>query len=396
MALAFACFVALGIASGTLGVAWPSIRAAFGLPLDALAALLMSSTIGIAAGSVLTGQILARISIGRFLLMANLAAGIGLAGYTLAPTWGVIVILGLGAGFGAGSILTGLNVYVADTRPVRTMNWMHAMYGVGAALSPLVMTAILGAGFNWRLGYVFAASIHVILACLYGLFLRHMDFRAVVHALHEDDNLPSRPIPLTITLRLPIVLLSIALFMLYTGVESTAGQWSYSLFTEARAIPAYQAGAMISLFWAMLTVGRLVLGAVADWVGIERLLRGSMIGVVVAAALFLVPTLVGAFAAVALMGLSLSAIFPTLTSDTPNRTGPRHAANAISLQTGAASLGLAVLPGLAGILAARVGLEVVGPFLLISAGLMLLTNEAAIRLAARRAGEDRPAAQSLD
>ena len=44
--LAFACFFAMGTVNSMLGVAWPSIRATFGLPLDALVALLMVSTIG--------------------------------------------------------------------------------------------------------------------------------------------------------------------------------------------------------------------------------------------------------------------------------------------------------------------------------------------------------------
>ncbi len=37
--LAFAAFIALGMPDGLLGVAWPSIRAGFGLPLDAAGAL---------------------------------------------------------------------------------------------------------------------------------------------------------------------------------------------------------------------------------------------------------------------------------------------------------------------------------------------------------------------
>ena len=75
------------------------------------------------------------------------------------------------------------------------------------------------------------------------------------------------------TLRLPMVWLSVLLFLLYTGVESTAGQWTYTWFTESRAASAYLAGTMTSVFWAMLTVGRVVFGAGAARIGVERLLR---------------------------------------------------------------------------------------------------------------------------
>lgn len=382
LGLVFACFIALGIVNGLLGVAWPSIRGTFALPLDALVALLISSTVGFVAGSVAAGQGMARLGIGRFLLLTNLLAALGLIGYSLATSWWLLVTLGLLTGWASGAIDSGLNIYVAETRTVRIMNWMHAMFGIGATLGPLIMTAVIGAGIGWRFGYVIAALFHLALGLMFITVLKQMDFRGVQYSAVESGR-PNRPESPATTLRLPIVLLSIFLFLLYTGVESTTGQWSYSLFTEERFISTYQAGIMTSLFWAMLTVGRIVFGAAADWIGIQRLLRWSMIGVVFSATLFMVPSPAAGFAAVAFMGLSLAAIFPTLTSDTPNRVGVRHAANAIGFQTGAASVGFAILPGLAGVLAARLGLEMLGPFLLITSLMMLATNEIAVRMVQR-------------
>jgi hypothetical protein len=46
VALAYLGFVSIGLPDGLLGVAWPSIRAYFYLPLDALGALLAMFTIG--------------------------------------------------------------------------------------------------------------------------------------------------------------------------------------------------------------------------------------------------------------------------------------------------------------------------------------------------------------
>ncbi len=382
LGLAFVCFVALGMSNGMLGVAWPSMRGTFGLPLDALVAFLISSTIGFTTGSVLSGQMITRIGIGRFLLIMNLVAAIGFIGYVVTPGWWVLVFMGMLTGWGAGAIDTGLNIYVAATRTVRIMNWMHAMFGVGATIGPLVMTGIVGAGLSWRLGYVLAAAVHLGLALLYVMVLSHLDFRGMAPIASATGE-PGRAISPLTTLRVPIVLLSVLLFLLYTGVESTTGQWAYSLFTESRSISTYMAGIMTSLFWAMLTTGRFVFGAAAQRIGIDRLLRWSMVGTILSAGLFMIPTTVAGFVSVGLMGLSLAAIFPTLTSDTPHRSGLRHAANAIGLQTGAASVGFAILPGLAGVLAARLGLEMLGPYLLVTSVMMLVTNEVAMWLVRR-------------
>jgi len=77
-----------------------------------------------------------------------------------------------------------------------------------------------------------------------------------------------------------------------------------------------------------------------------------------------------AFAGIALMGLSLAPQFPLLISATPNYLGAAHSANGVGLQVAAASLGGVALPSLIGVLAAAYSLEVLGPFLLITALLM--------------------------
>lgn len=383
LGLGFACFIAQGIANGMLGVAWPSVRASFGLPLDSLVMLLTSSTIGYVLGSVFAGQIMARIGIGWFLMIGNILAAVGYLGYAIAPSWIILILLGLITGWTSGSIVASLNIFVASTRTVRTMNWMHAMYGIGATIGPLVMTAAIGSRLGWRLGYGIAAQIHLFLGFLFISVLRQMNFKGMVMTTEAKTGVKVGPAKTSDTLRIPIVLLGFLLFIFYTGVETTTGQLAYSLFTEERSISTYVAGILASVYWGMLTVGRMVFGAAANRMGITRLLRWSMAGTVISSALFILRSPIASLASVTLMGLSLAAIFPTLMSDTPNRVGNEHVATAISFQNGAASLGLAILPGLAGVLAARVGLEVLGIYLLIASSLMLLTNEATLRLAIR-------------
>ena len=47
--LAYVGFISLGLPDGLLGVAWPSMRGFFHLPLDALGTLLLTFTTGISA-----------------------------------------------------------------------------------------------------------------------------------------------------------------------------------------------------------------------------------------------------------------------------------------------------------------------------------------------------------
>jgi hypothetical protein len=90
---------------------------------------------------------------------------------------------------------------------------------------------------------------------------------------------------------------------------------------------------------------------------------------------------------------------------TPVRLGRAHAAHAIGFQVSAGYLGAAALPGLAGILARRLGLEVIGPFLFAAALALLVLHESTLgrirargaapaRLSTAIAPAGRPAAES--
>ena len=60
ISLIFLAFIALGMPDGLLGVGWPSIRAGFGIPLEALGVLLFTSMVGYLISSFLSGMLMRR------------------------------------------------------------------------------------------------------------------------------------------------------------------------------------------------------------------------------------------------------------------------------------------------------------------------------------------------
>jgi fucose permease len=170
------------------------------------------------------------------------------------------------------------------------------------------------------------------------------------------------------------------LFFVYVGVEAAAGQWSFSLFTLSRDTPVALAGALVSAYWAALTIGRIVFGAVVNRTGSDRLLRACMLLSVVAAGLIWLNIPILSPLALAVLGLSFAPVFPVLIAETPRRLGQAQTANAVGLQVAVAVLGGAALPALLGVLAARASLEVVGPYLLAACLVLLSLHEILIRL----------------
>jgi fucose permease len=373
--LAYLGFVSIGLPDGLLGVAWPSIRTSFGLPLDALGALLVMFTMGYLLSSFSSGRLLTRINVGSLLTLSCLATAASLIGYALAPQWWLMVVLGLLAGLGAGAIDAGLNTYAATHFSARSVNWLHACYGVGATIGPLIMTSVLMADRSWQWGYGIVGVWQLLLAVCFGLTHRWWPIASA--STETPATAPVRAASSSSTLRLPTVWLSMAVFFIYTGLEAAAGVWPYSLFTEARAIPVSTAGMWVSVYWGGLTAGRLLSGIVVGFVPVRPLLRLCIVGIALGATLvWLHLADLLSFLGLALMGLSSAPVFPTLIATTPARLGDAHTANGVGFQIAAAVLGQSLLPAVLGVLARNLGLEIVGPSLLTVAILLLVLYEA--------------------
>jgi len=383
VAIAFLSYVAIGLPGGVLGVAWPSIRHSFTLSLDAVGALFIARTAGYFLSGYLNGQLVPRLGIGRLMALASIVGGIGMVGYSITPSWSLMVACAVLGGLGMGAIDAGMNTYFAAVHSASLMNWLHAFFGLGAAISPVVTAALLDAGIVWRWSYVGVAATMFLTGLLFALTWN-------AWKLGEQDASQSATsrVRAVDTLRLPAAWLGILMFLFFTGLEASGGQWPYTLFTEGRSIDPTAAGVWLTIYWASLTVGRILFGMVATRVKTTPLLRAAMLGCILGAALIWTPTKISgfpiSFLGLALLGFFMAPLFPLSISDTPHLVGSGHAANAIGFQISAASLGFATLPGLAGFLAERIDLEVIGPVLVAFAVAMFLLHEAFVRSSTHR------------
>jgi len=366
IALAFA---ALGLPDGALGVAWPSVRRDFALPVSGFGSLILVMMGGHLVASLGSGPAAARVGAGWLLLWSNLAYAASAFGFALAPGWWPLMLAGLVAGAAAGLIDAGLNAYAAARFSPGVLTSMHGCFGAGAMLGPLLMGRVLEQGRSWRGGY------GVIACALCGMTLALALTRHVLDGADRavtETALPSVP-RLAETLRHPGVWLGAVLFCIYTGLEATPGRWAYSLLAEARGVAPERAAVVAAAYWGSISVGRVSWGVVARRLAPRAVLRACLACAPVGALLVWAGsdgplTVVG----LVVLGLCFAPVFPLLIALTPERVGADHAGHAIGLQVAAAALGGGVLPGGIGFVVRYAGLEVLGPFLFVTAILTLL------------------------
>jgi len=379
--LAYVAFIGLGMPDGLLGVAWPSIRTGFSIPLDAIGMFLTSLVIGYMTSSFFSGPVISRIGVGRVLAISCGLTGIALLGYTFVPAWWMMVLLGTVAGLGAGAVDAGLNTYVAAHFSEGLMQWLHASWGVGITLGPLIMTMGLTATNTWHTGYRIVGGFQLALAVCFVLTLAMWtDGEKPAGSAEEPKKLTDYKTPMRETLRQPQVWVSVLLFFMYVGAEGALGTWIYTLLTESRGIAPTVAGFWAGSYWATFTVGRVIAGLFAKRAGVNLLVTGGLVGALIGATLLIWnPSETVNLIAVAVIGFSIAPIFPAMMSGTSQRVGDHYAANTIGMQMTATGLGTMVIPSLMGVLARQVSLEVI-PVMLLAVyaglfGLYLLANK---------------------
>lgn len=382
LGLAYLGFISLGLPDALLGVGWPSMRETFGVSIEAVGLILTVGVTGYLVSSVSTGFALASLGVGRLLAGSTALVAVGLAAYASAPVFALVLVGSVLVGLGSGAIDAGLNVYAAENFGARHMNWLHASFGFGATLGPLVMTSVLGAGLGWRWGYGLTAAVQSVLAVAFAVTARAWEIRG--DALQEEATREASRGNATRTLFLPTVWMSAVTFALYTGTEVAVALWTFTLLTEGRDLSTGVAGTCVSAYWGALFVGRVVYGVIADRLpgqqGLVVCLGGMSAGALVA----VLPapawvTVVG----VMMVGLFAAPVFPLLTLTTADRVGADHAGPAVGMQIGAASLGAVIFPGLLGLLVGRGGTDVIAPSFLVLTLLVPLAYVLTVRLARR-------------
>ncbi|MBV9793356.1 MAG: MFS transporter [Actinobacteria bacterium] len=372
----------LGLPDGMLGPAWPAIRQTFGAPIADLGLILLVTTVGSITVTVFVGSLIRRLGVPALLATSGLSAALGAIGYTLAPGLWLVLSVAVLVGVAAGLMDGGLNTAIGLAGRPRLLNLLHAAYGIGTTIGPLVITAAIVTG-SWRPAYAALAACNLVIA---GLWLRQRRAGLRATAAPDAGAPPETELdPSTGWSRRrssAAVITGILIFFAYTGVEVAAGQWEASYCRYHLGMSASAAGIAVFGYWAALTGARILLALLPRPIPLVQIVRwGSVLGAVGAAAIWWQPDRAVTLAGFTIIGAGLAGVFPALIGLTPVRIGHRRAQHAIAWQVGAAAAGGSGLSALLGLLIGLSGLQILGPALTLLALLLIALNLVLARIA---------------
>lgn len=406
LAIIYTAFISLGLPDSLVGAGWPVMHRDLDVPV-AFAGIV---TTIIAGGTILSSLASERLT-RRFGAGVVTAVSVGLtaaalAGFSASGSFWLLCLWAVPYGLGAGAVDAALNNYVALHYAARHMNWLHSFWGVGASISPFVMSHAITSGAGWSSAYRTIGLVQVVLTVV---LIASLPLWGKVNPVAPpgdgspagEEQPPAGPggsphVPLARALRIPGVVPILIAFSAYCALESTAILWASTYLVDDRGVAPATAAAFASLFLLGITAGRFLAGFFADRVGDRRLVRGGLAVVGLGVLMLLLPvgTDVLALAGLVVAGLGCAPVYPAIIHSTPVNFGRRNSQAVIGIQMAAAYTGSTLAPPTFGILSTGLGTWTFPVFLAVLVVLGLVMSERLNRVVARRDRAGQPAGRA--
>ncbi len=334
-------FISLGLPDSLFGASWPVIHLDYGISES------FASFYGIITGactggvSFISGKLIRKFGTGKVTLISTMLTVVGLFIMSFAPN---IVIMMLGAvvlGYGAGVIDTALNNFVSLHYKSQHMNWLHACWGVGVTISPLIMSAFLSTDTgSWRNGYRVVALLQLSIGIIIALTLNK--WKIVKENFSQEDSTEQQKSLIEI-LKIKGVATSILSQGLYCSMEFTIGTWGASYLVNVYALQPDEAAKWISLYFCGIMIGRIISGFISIKTSDNTMIRGGIAVSGVGMILLALPLGEISFFGLLLIGIGFGPIFPSVLHSVPDRFGTEYSADITGFHMGGAyGIGFAI------------------------------------------------------
>ena len=382
IAVIYLIFISLGLPDSLLGSGWPTMQVVFGVPSSYAGYVSMTVCFMTILSALLSPSLIRRFHVKWIVAVSIFLTILGLFGFSVSGSYAMLFVFAVPYGLGAGSIDSAVNHYVANHYSGSVMNFLHCFYGVGAVISPYIMSLALrmarwNEGYRWT-AYIQAGILLVVLLS-FPLWTRaekgfpsgsakgntsDMDKENSSGAEKEEAA------GLLDALRVPGVVLTLIAFYAYCAGEATCFLWTPSYFAGTKSGLSEETIASFgSLIFFGLMLGRVIAGFVSNRLGDRLLIRIGIAVELLGIVLLLLPVAhyAVAVAGFIVVGTGMGPVYPAIQHMAPENFGKRFSAPVIGLQMASAYVGSTFMPMVFGLLQQALGIAIMPFYLLLFA-----------------------------
>ncbi|KAK4518508.1 uncharacterized protein ATC70_008726 [Mucor velutinosus] len=378
LAAAFFISIVAGLNDGSIGTIIPRLKDYYDISNETISLLFLCSALGFFISAGLNGYIVHKIGQLNTLFFGSSLMLVSFIVLSMGFPFPVMACTMPFVGAGMAVLDAGMNVYTANV-PLATLmlNVLHALYGVGAMISPLVASFLLKHDISWKGMYIFLTSVAALNIAMISFGFWKVDFEEVHDESDEDqqqDNVKVNHKELTkMAIFNKVTMVSAAYILVYVGVEVTLGGWGYTWLKEGRHGDSIAMANVVSGYWAGLASGRILLGYLSSRFGEKLMIALFTMMIIAGLVIMMVSTNVvldsTAFIA---MGLLLGPMFPTTISLASKALPRSYHATSIGFVAALGAGGAALFPFLTGQVAGKFGILIMPAACIVMSAVMLV------------------------
>lgn len=299
----YLAFILLGLTISAEGPTLLKLSEHTSSTLGQISSIFLFGSFGYLVGSYISGRIYDRVPGHQFMAGILVLLGIVTALVPVVTSLNVLLIIILILGLAKGALDVGCNtllLWVHNETVGPFMNGLHAFFGVGAFVAPLIVANVMKAtnDIYWVYWSFAIAALPI------ALFIWNLP-SPPARATPEEHK--ATPLPV-----LPVAVMVLC-FLLYVGAEAGYGNWIYTYAFKRNLGTEITANYLTSAFWGFFTVGRLLGILISTRARSLTILAVDFIGCLASVGLILLfqESATVLWIGSILLGVSLASIFPT-------------------------------------------------------------------------------------
>lgn len=373
----YIAFIGLGVPDSLIGSAWPAIHTELNIPVEAVSVLTFIISGCTVLSSMFSAGILNKFGTSKVTAFSTGMTALALLGFSVAPSFGVMIPIAVVLGLGAGAIDSGLNNYVALNFKASHMNFLHCFYGIGVTLSPYIMSQALG-NSGWRSGYRYAFYVQTVITILLLVSLPLWKKTSDKKTEKEEKGVN---LSLLQMIKMSEVRIVWVIMLATNAIEYACGVWGSTYLVTERGFQAEYGALALTIYYAGMSVGRFVSGLLSNKIGTwKRIGIGAFI-LAPAIVIMLLP-LSGIFSVLGLflIGLGNGSIYPNMIHLTPYNFGKDVSQSIMGSQIAFAYIGVMLAPPIVSVISGLLGIKVYPIILAILYGIMVIALKSFVNI----------------
>lgn len=316
----FGGYVLYGLSGSLMNSVWPEAAKDIGVQVALIGVVTTLCNIASGVAGAFTYKIRRQLGTNRTISIGLLFMAISLIMFYFAQNMIVIGTAFIILGIGNAIVDVGSNSYIVKAYDARSVSILHACWGIGSAVGPVIMAFVIAKFTNYRIGFIVGAVLNIIIITILRFMKRKWEANKRdlseelldLHTVSEAEKTSKSKF--TDVVKIHLALPMMICFFFANGLNGLFNSWMSTIFVTQRNISVIEGANIATIFFLSLTITRIALGFIASKFKTKDIVIAGVIMSILGTLFMFVQSknLLFIYANAIVLGIGISPIMPFL------------------------------------------------------------------------------------